>query len=377
MLVMLLLSVGMGVEPVRAARAMPAATGVESDVARAAPPTVDVHPGMELLAIMAWLAGRYPAPPDSRYKSDVWRHFARYRHHPALDAIRQAALYPDFTETGLWLHGPELTPTLPDSSTWYTSMGRERVAAILRGVSPFAKASHFAEFRARHRAEYAEWSRVVADELQRVGALAAVERFYRGDSVSGSGASVELHLEPLNGWGAHMITLPPVRGTPPDDVVRFQIGPRDDGMLPDSPLRFAVSRGVIETTWHEAGHSFARALLAAHASGISGLSRLFDSTNTNLQRQNVRTWSYAFEENLVRSVVAAMIGDARGPEAMNTAIAEEVGGGFVWVPLLTELLRREYVPARTSYPTLDRFAGRIVEVLGTQRSAAEAPKVPR
>ena len=32
--------------------------------------TVEVNPGMELLAIMAWLAQRYPTPPDRAFLAD-------------------------------------------------------------------------------------------------------------------------------------------------------------------------------------------------------------------------------------------------------------------------------------------------------------------
>jgi Domain of unknown function (DUF4932) len=373
MFVTLLLSLGLVSATPRAAHV---ATNC-SDRTAAVRPRVDVHPGMELIAIMAWLAGRYPTPPDSKYKSDVWQHFARFRNHPSLAVFREGQLYPDFTETGLWLTtAAEPVLTLPDSSSWYASMGRARVAAMLNGVRQFGRDTHFAAFRARHRAAYAAWSLAVGDELQRSGAMTAVETFYRCDTQPASGPAVQLFLEPLNGWGAHMITLPAATGTPKDDVVRFQIGPRDTEMLPDSPLRFTVSRSVVEIAWHEAGHSFVRALMRGHASDIAALARLFDSTNTNLRRQNVRTWQYAFEENLVRAVVAAMIGESRGTSAMNAAIAEEVGGGFVWVPLLTDLLRREYQPQRNAFPTLDSFASRITEALATRQSVADAPRAP-
>src|SRR5512143_3119445 len=83
-------------------------------------PTIAVHPGIELIAIMTWLAGQYPTPPDSRYKSAVWRYFGRYSAHPALAAFRGDPLYPDITETGLWFSdSPTLALTLPDSSSWY------------------------------------------------------------------------------------------------------------------------------------------------------------------------------------------------------------------------------------------------------------------
>ena len=130
---------------------------------------VDVNPGMELIAIMAWLAQRYPSPPDSRFKAAVWKHFARYQEHSALAAIRPAQLTPDFTETGLWLVGfPRPVVTLPDSSIWYTVLGRSRVEAILTGAVHFARDAHFAEFRRAHQAEYQAWS-VAHRRISKVG----------------------------------------------------------------------------------------------------------------------------------------------------------------------------------------------------------------
>jgi hypothetical protein len=340
--------------------------------------TVEVNPGMELIAIMAWLAGRYPTPPDSKYKTDVWNHFARFRTHSALDAIRAGQLFPDFTETGLWLGGfPAPVLALPESSTWYTAMGRARVETILQGAIRFAKDSHFAEFRRSHVAEYAAWSSVLSADLRKSGALTVVERFYRSDAQIGAGgAIVHLYLEPLNGWGAHMISAAKSAGANADGTIRFQLGPAGGQTLPDSPLSYALNRSVQETIWHEAGHGFVKSLLLAKAAGVDSLGRLFDSTNTNLARQNIKSWSYAFEECLVRSVVAAMIGEARGTAVMQATVAQEYQNGFVWVPLLTDLLRREYIAERSRYPTLDSFSGRILEALATRRSVADAPRAP-
>jgi hypothetical protein len=329
--------------------------------------TVEVDPGMELLAIMAYLGQRYPAPLDSKYKSDVWAHFKAFRHHPALDSIRIGQLYPDFTELGLLLRGfPALRATIPDTSHWYGTYSRARIAAILNGAVRFAKDTRFAEFRRAHRANYGEWTSLIQTALTKDSVLQRVDRFYRAPSTDRTGVEVRLYLEPLNNWGAHQIDPGRLEGAPSDDIVRFQFGPDGDGALPDSPLLFSMDRRQIATVWHEAGHAFIRPLMREQAARIASLSRLFDSTNTNLKRQNVTTWNYAFEENLVRAAVAVMIGAAYGQPAMDAEIKSQVGGGFVLVPQLAQLLQREYVPQRDRYPSIVQFGGRIMEQIAAK-----------
>ena len=327
--------------------------------------SVQVDAGMELIAIMAWLAERYPAPPDSRYKQDAWGHFRRFRKHEALAAFRSGPLFPDITETGLWLSGfPRPTLTLPDTSSWYVTLGRARVDSMLRGALRFARDTHFEAFRRQHRHHYAAWAQPVAQDLDTRGVLRVVERFYRlNTSTATRGANVRLYLEPLNGWGAHNIDYTLSTGRPSDGVVRFQFGPSMDSPLPNSAVTFALSASAVHVVWHEAGHAFVKPLMRGNASRIAALSRLFDSTNASLKSQNVLTWSYAFEENLVRAAVAVMIGAERGAAAMTAEAKEQVDAGFEWVPVLADLLQSEYVSQRDRYPALEAFADRIFEAL--------------
>jgi hypothetical protein len=329
--------------------------------------TVEVHPGMELLAIMAYISQRYPSPLDSKYKSDVWAHFKEFRNHPALDSVKAGPLYPDHTELGLLLRGfPALSVAIPDTSQWFATYTRARMSAILRGAVQFSKDARFVAFRRDHSADYEAWTSHIKAELTKNNVLGRVEQFYRAPTAIGTGAEVRLYLEPLNNWGAHQIDPVRLEGAPGDGIVRFQFGPDGNAPLPDSPLAFTMGAREIATVWHEAGHAFVRPLMTEHAARIAALSRLFDSTNTNLKRQNVTTWPYAFEENLVRSVVAVMIGAARGQPAMDAEIRSQVGGGFVLVPVMAEVLQREYAAQRERYPSLEQFGARLLEVLAAK-----------
>ncbi len=84
---------------------------------------------------------------------------------------------------------------------------------------------------------------------------------------------------------------------------------------------------------------------------------------------------------LASALVGAPPTPASGPlralpraAAVQATVAQEYQNGFVWVPLLTDLLRREYIAERSRYPTLDSFSGRILEALATRRSVADAPR---
>ena len=89
--------------------------------------------------------------------------------------------------------------------------------------------------------------------------------------------------------------------------------------------------------------------------------------------QGILTWSYAFEENPVRSVVAVLIGSRRGEVTMRYEVREQADSGFVWVPRLTDLLHQEYLTHRDTYPTLDSCSGSIFTMLDELRSTSDAP----
>jgi hypothetical protein len=125
--------------------------------------------------------------------------------------------------------------------------------------------------------------------------------------------------------------------------------------------------------WHEAGHAFTSPIVRARATRIAELHRLFDSTNSALVRQHISTWQYAFEENVVRAVVATLIGARRGREAMQAEVREQAENGFVWVPRIAALMQQENVPNRTRYPSLESFADRILDMLTARASVADAP----
>ncbi|MEM7205263.1 MAG: DUF4932 domain-containing protein [Planctomycetota bacterium] len=335
-----------------------------------------VHPGMELITIMLWMAGRYPPPVDSLYKTAVWEHFRDHRDDPALEPLRAAkAMYPDFTEAGWLLRGgpTDWDIDLPDACSWYEVIDRDQVAAILEAAPKFAAASDYAAFVAGHRERYTRWGREMEEMLSQHQALEALDRFYRYGAARPR-PQVTVCLEPLNGWGAHAILFERLKGEPNGRRVTFQTGPSGGVAFPDTALRFASARSMLGTIWHEGSHVYLHPVLAAHEAAIAGLKRLFNADD--LRSQNIRTWSYCFEENVVRSCVAALLHLERGDAAARDEMRTQVQRGFLYVPTLTTRILDEYVAQPERFADFDAFFPRLLEALEPLQTPSDAPGPP-
>ena len=326
-----------------------------------------VDPGSELLGIMLWVSGSYPQPVDSEYKSAVWAHFGPYRSHPSLARMKRLSMYPDVTEVGLQLQGfPDARAVLPDSMSWYHTYGRDTTAALLADAVDFAAATGFWAFYEGHQADYAGWSQGFEYGLDEHAVVPALNGFFRY-SASRPRPRVTVMMEPLNGWGAHAVDFQRLRGEPNGDRVTFQIGPSSSGeTLPDSPVRFVAAPQTVATVWHEGSHVYLRPLLDRSQAQIAETERLFDAPS--LARQNVTTWSYAFEENLVRAVTAVLVRQVYGDEAYQREVRTQVQRGFVYVPDLASFIASEYVAHPERYADFDAFFPDVLAHLASEPS---------
>jgi hypothetical protein len=50
--------------------------------------TVYVHPGVELMAVVQILAGKYPQPTISVYAEEMRKYFTPFANHPAVEYIK-------------------------------------------------------------------------------------------------------------------------------------------------------------------------------------------------------------------------------------------------------------------------------------------------
>ncbi len=325
-----------------------------------------INAGMELIAIMLWLSGKYPMPMDSKYKSEVWTYFSKYKQHPALERIKKSQIYPDFTEIGLLLSDfPDFKIETPENSSWYqVAGGKENVVGILNDAKIFAKETKFWKFYQKHQPEYAGLTDNFAAELKEKSVLPTIDSFFRYGA-SRPRPQVTIYLESLNNWGAHAVDFQRLRGQPNGERVTFQIGPvEQDRQLPDSSLAFKTNRQTIQNVWHEASHIYLRKALADNKAQIVKLERLFNAPA--LASQNIKTWDYAFEENLVRAIVAAVTKQNLGEDAYTREIAAQTQRGFIYTNDIAEIILSKYVSDSNRYPTFDSFMPEIIAMMETK-----------
>ncbi|MEM1115878.1 MAG: DUF4932 domain-containing protein, partial [Bacteroidota bacterium] len=326
---------------------------VASASAQDIPVEATVHPGAELVALAQWVTGSYPQPPDSHYKDDAWAQFGPHRDHPGLTLFDEVSLYPDFTELGFLLDVEAGTVREGGAMHWFDRYGRDTVQTMLEGVLAFGRDADFAGFRQRYEDARAAWEAEVVRSLREGGTLDSLDAFFRYGA-SRARPRVVVELEPLNGWGAHAVTLAPLLAPFGEDVVLYQVGPaRREAWLPGGDLSFARDDGAL--AWHEAAHVYLRPGLTALEDEIEALSGLFDSGDERLQSQNVTTWSYAFEENVVRAVTAALTFRQSGERRYRQQVDQDERSGFVFTGRIADLILDEYADDPVRYPTFDAF----------------------
>lgn len=331
-----------------------------------------IDPGAELITIMMWVAGRYPMPMDSKYKSDVWARFGKYKDHPTLKRMKDTQMYPDFTEMGLLMSGfPDVKIDMPETNKWYEKKeGKDHIVGIMNDAREFARVTGYWKFYQKNLAEFARMEKEFADDLKAKDALAPVESFFRIADKPGRRPQVTIYMEPLNNWGAHAINYERLRGEPNGDRVEFQIGPvEQDTQLPDSPIKFSATRQTVQNVWHESSHVFLKKALDDNKDRIEKLVRLFNAPA--LESQNIKTWDYALEENIVRAIVAVITKQKFGDEAGNREIAGQTQRGFIYAKEIAELIEGKYV---TGTQNFDDFMPTILTMLETKQGPADAKK---
>lgn len=329
-----------------------------------------VDPGMELLAVYLWMSGKYPTPADSDYKTDVWKHFGKYRSSAWTKAARTAQrMFPDFTETGLWLDSERFVA--PKTSSWYTALDRATVDAVQNSAIRFAAGTGFWKFFAGHRKEYDAWCRDFEERAAKDGTLEKLDGFYRYDAQH-KRPSVTIFLEPLNSWGAHAISFDRLTGEPNGDRVMFQLGFwGSTDSYPDTPVQFIRSRSIVPTVWHEGTHVYLHPLMTRYGAEIDKLDRLFNAEQ--LKSQNIGTWRYCFEENVVRAIVAVLVRKYDGEEAYKREVRDQTqNNGFIYVYQLAETIWNGYATKPETEGDFDRFFPQILKALEGLKGPGDA-----
>ncbi|RYF73466.1 MAG: DUF4932 domain-containing protein [Cytophagaceae bacterium] len=310
--------------------------------------TVTVHPGVELLAIIQYLAGS-EGPSPSPYLTDVRRHFTPFRNHPAVLFLfnSNARFGFDLPELG-WCFTDPLNPrafTLPDSTYWLKTFSRAELTTYLKLCTDFARDSRFSAFYKQHQPAYARWGGAYRHRVDSLGLVNKLETFFRQPTTS----RWYICLDPLNGSGAHAImtkTLAPAFSP----YIVYQQGYWSPQSSPLTDLAFEAD--IYNLVWHEGSHIYVNPLLNRYRAQIDSLSYLLPRSEA-LNRQNVTDWPHYVDESLVRAISLALHRTHLPAQAAQQLLREQKSG-FIDTDALTGLILTDYVQT-DRYPTFEAY----------------------
>jgi len=327
--------------------------------------TVRVDPRLEVLALTAWLAGKYPTPTDSAYKLRTWNHFQKFRNHPAVVALRNAKnMYTDFTELGVSLTDIQKPTLTGETGRWREILGAESYDGFFAALPDFVQKTGFVRFFQSNQKEFdracAQFKGVLAKEKT----IETMESFYRYGT-SRPRPKFEVFLEPLNSWGAHaIVNKKKLEQGDNSEPVRYQIGNWSGiNVFLDGSLNFESTSSLAETAWHEGSHVYIAPVFYANTAAINAQERLFN--REMLVKQNISTWEYCLNENVVRAITAVLVKLTKGEKLyLREVTVQTKQAGFIYTGTIAEWILKDYV-GNASYRTFDDFFPVILERLKT------------
>lgn len=329
------------------------------------PVKVSVDSRFELLSVCLWLSGIWPGPADSDYKMDAFNHFRKYRDHEAIKALKAAEKkFTDISECAILIDEDgslhvERNPAIAER--WKKNMGEQSFNKFFASLPVFIKDTRFTDYYGKNRSRFRSYEKDFSKLVAQNDVIGKLDRFYRLDA-DRKFPSVEVYLEPLNNWGAHAIVHPDTEKGSLEHPIRFEIGNWTDGFL-DEPVRFASMGRMGSIVWHEASHVILAPLFSQYAPQISKLSRLFNAQDRPMVRQNITTWEYCLNENVVRAVAAVLIKQSDGDAAYARELNDQTkGAGFIYVRSLAEWILNDFVSG-TKYKNFDAYFPVLLEHL--------------
>ncbi|MEM6769589.1 MAG: DUF4932 domain-containing protein [Bacteroidota bacterium] len=312
---------------------------------------INVHPGQELLTMIQILAGKYRQPNPSKYTAEFRQHFSKFDQHAAVKHLQkiEARLYTDVPELGWCISGfPEPKLYLPETNLWYDEYGKETVQEYLKLALEFAKESDFWTFYSAHQSDYQSWAAATRKVLDSLGYPEKLADFYRIGNPKLPQPIFYIALDPLNSWGAHAVPhvgeLNPAFAKYKAYSLGFWNRNGDETTIPS----FSGTNFLSDLVWHEGSHIYLNEMLAKYTAEIEAISHLYNGDEKKMKNQSISTWSYCFEENLVRGIVIALTKQHQSTRRFREQAADELLSGFIYAEDIAGWLEQNYLNQRAT-----------------------------
>jgi hypothetical protein len=322
---------------------------------------VTVHPGVELFTIIQILGDKYPAPNPSAYSKEVMDYFGKYKDHPAVKkVISFDKTYTDLVELGWCMSDfPNIKIYEPADLGWYKMYGKENVLEYIKLCKDFFNDTHFWQFFQEHQARYDKWGDDLKANVDSGKLIKKLQDFYKYDS--------DIHwyicIDPLNSWGSHAIMTKMLNPQFSNWLV-YNTGyfKNDVSIATDPVFEFKNFENLV---WHEGSHVYINGLLKKYEKEISALGYLYNKDDEGMHRNQISTWAYCFDENMVRSITAALYKKHRTPRAYKRQVARETASDFIYVEDLAPFIYDNYLNS-DKYKTFAEFFPEIIKFLQTK-----------
>ena len=121
---------------------------------------------------------------------------------------------------------------------------------------------------------------------------------------------------------------------------------------------FAARGALVDTAFHELGHTFLESVLHRHKKLLKKHSYIYEkleeTTKEKMRKMGYRTWDRVFIENLIRAVQARLWKKASNEKWRQWILNESPKRGFQLIPIIYDILE-EYEKNREKYKDFESF----------------------
>jgi hypothetical protein len=324
----------------------------ENNSSEKAPVLAKVDPRVELMAILAHMAGLggYDSKVFKVYLDDVKKHFEKDSAHPAVkhlkelgkkhhlgfDAVMRMAIHLDYPSL---IPKVKFSPSIPEPR--WTQEGAEKFIPLLK---QFFEDTNFDNFFRSHKELYA-----VAEKRFQVLLNQAdydwFPRFY--------GYKPASHFSVYPGLLNGGISYGPKVEYPDGKEEFYAIMAT---YKTDSAGMPVYEQGMLSTVVHEFNHSFINHLIVKDSIAIKPYGeKIYEPVKNAMKNNFYPHWIISLQESIVRAAVIRykIEHDTTGKEVL-AALADEYNRGFIWIDELVSLLGI-YENSRDQYKTFASF----------------------